>query len=105
MALEVGFAFMEWNTNGSPDVGDAKWNAIPMEQASQIEIIKGAHLFYMEVGLLMELFLYKKDNLNQRESFGLSFSRNVWHTIKARTSLVDQNPRFSFDGCLLWKDE
>ena len=26
----------------SPDVGDAKWNSIPMEQASQIEIIKGA---------------------------------------------------------------
>jgi iron complex outermembrane receptor protein len=26
----------------SPDVGDAKWNAVPMEQASQIEIIKGA---------------------------------------------------------------
>ena len=26
----------------SPDVGDAKWNSIPMEQASQIEIMKGA---------------------------------------------------------------
>ena len=26
----------------SPDVGDAKWNSIPMEQASQIEILKGA---------------------------------------------------------------
>jgi len=26
----------------SPDVGDVKWNAVPMEQASQIEIIKGA---------------------------------------------------------------
>ena len=26
----------------SPDVGDAKWNAVPMEQASQIEILKGA---------------------------------------------------------------
>jgi iron complex outermembrane receptor protein len=26
----------------SPDIGDAKWNAIPMEQASQIEILKGA---------------------------------------------------------------
>ena len=26
----------------SPDIGDAKWNAIPMEQASQIEIMKGA---------------------------------------------------------------
>ncbi len=26
----------------SPDLGDAKWNAIPMEQTSQIEIMKGA---------------------------------------------------------------
>lgn len=26
----------------SPDIGDAKWNSIPMEQASQIEIMKGA---------------------------------------------------------------
>lgn len=26
----------------SPDLGDAKWNAVPMEQASQIEILKGA---------------------------------------------------------------
>jgi iron complex outermembrane receptor protein len=26
----------------SPDIGDAKWNAIPIEQASQIEILKGA---------------------------------------------------------------
>jgi outer membrane receptor protein involved in Fe transport len=26
----------------SPDLGDVKWNAVPMEQASQIEILKGA---------------------------------------------------------------
>ena len=26
----------------SPDIGDVKWNAVPMEHASQIEIIKGA---------------------------------------------------------------
>lgn len=26
----------------SPDIGDVKWNAIPMEHAAQIEIIKGA---------------------------------------------------------------
>lgn len=32
----------------SPDLGDAKWNAIPMEQTSQIEILKG-HLQYCMV--------------------------------------------------------
>jgi len=26
----------------APDLGDAKWNSVPMEQASQIEILKGA---------------------------------------------------------------
>ncbi|NBX80438.1 MAG: Plug domain-containing protein, partial [Flavobacteriales bacterium] len=26
----------------SPDLGDVKWNAVPMEQTSQIEILKGA---------------------------------------------------------------
>jgi outer membrane receptor protein involved in Fe transport len=33
-----------WNgiPMSSPDVGDIKWNAIPLEQSSQIEIMKGA---------------------------------------------------------------
>lgn len=33
-----------WNgiPMSSPDVGDIKWNAIPLEQASQIEVMKGA---------------------------------------------------------------
>jgi hypothetical protein len=26
----------------APDLGDAKWNSVPMEQAAQIEILKGA---------------------------------------------------------------
>ncbi|MBM3165044.1 MAG: TonB-dependent receptor [Bacteroidetes bacterium] len=46
----------------SPDVGDAKWNAIPMEQASQIEVLKGASSVLYGSGALNGIIA-----LNERE--------------------------------------
>lgn len=46
----------------SPDVGDAKWNAVPMEQASQIEILKGASSVLYGSGALNGIIA-----LNERE--------------------------------------
>lgn len=46
----------------SPDMGDAKWNAVPMEQASQIEILKGASSVLYGSGALNGIIA-----LNERE--------------------------------------
>ena len=46
----------------SPDIGDAKWNAVPMEQASQIEILKGASSVLYGSGALNGIIA-----LNERE--------------------------------------
>ncbi len=46
----------------SPDIGDAKWNAVPMEQASQIEILKGASSVLYGSGALNGVIA-----LNERE--------------------------------------
>ena len=46
----------------SPDVGVAKWNAVPMEQASQIEVLKGASSVLYGSGALNGIIA-----LNERE--------------------------------------
>ena len=46
----------------TPDIGDVKWNAIPMEQASQIEILKGASSVLYGSGALNGIIA-----LNERE--------------------------------------
>jgi iron complex outermembrane receptor protein len=46
----------------SPDVGDAKWNAVPMEQTSQIEVLKGASSVLYGSGALNGIIA-----LNERE--------------------------------------
>ena len=46
----------------SPDIGDAKWNAVPMEQASQIEVLKGASSVLYGSGALNGIIA-----LNERE--------------------------------------
>ena len=52
----------------SPDVGDVKWNAIPMENASQIEIIKGASSVLYGSGALNGIIsMSEKDPLRKGE--------------------------------------
>jgi iron complex outermembrane receptor protein len=52
----------------SPDVGDVKWNAIPMENASQIEIIKGASsVLYGSGALNGVISMSEKDPLRKGE--------------------------------------
>ena len=49
----------------SPDVGDAKWNSIPMEQASQIEIIKSFFCFIWEWSIKRYNFVTRKNTKNK----------------------------------------
>lgn len=54
----------------SPDVGDVKWNAIPMENASQIEVIKGASSVLYGSGALNGIIsMNEKDPLRKGELF------------------------------------
>jgi iron complex outermembrane receptor protein len=52
----------------SPDVGDVKWNSIPMENTSQIEIIKGASsVLYGSGALNGVISMAEKDPLRKGE--------------------------------------
>lgn len=54
----------------SPDVGDIKWNAVPMENASQIEVIKGASSVLYGSGALNGIIsMNEKDPLRKGELF------------------------------------
>ncbi|MEN9700428.1 MAG: hypothetical protein RLZZ301_1626 [Bacteroidota bacterium] len=57
----------------SPDVGDVKWNAVPMEHAEQIEIIKGASSVLYGSGALNGII-----SLNEKEApIGGTFNAKV----------------------------
>ena len=54
----------------SPDVGDIKWNSVPMENASQIEVIKGASSVLYGSGALNGIIsMNEKDPLRKGELF------------------------------------
>lgn len=52
----------------SPDIGDAKWNAIPMEQTDQIEIIKGASSVLYGSGALNGIISLSEKEANPKGS-------------------------------------
>ena len=51
----------------SPDVGDVKWNAVPMEQASQIEILKGASSVLYGSGALNGIIALTEKEASKRK--------------------------------------
>jgi iron complex outermembrane receptor protein len=53
----------------SPDIGDAKWNSIPMENASQIEIIKGASSVLYGSGALNGIISLNEKDPDKKGSF------------------------------------
>jgi iron complex outermembrane receptor protein len=66
----------------SPDVGDVKWNAIPMENTNQIEVIKGASSVLYGSGALNGIIsMSEKDPLRKGEFF-----------VKMQSGIYD-NPR------------
>ena len=64
----------------SPDVGDAKWNAIPMEQASQIEIIKGASSVLYGSGALNGIISLQERQPKSKGEFRFKFQSGMYGT-------------------------
>ena len=79
----------------SPDIGDIKWNAIPMEQTSQIEIIKGAASVLYGSGALNGIIALNEKEPSAKGDFTAKIQSGVYGNPK-RSSLRwwDNNPTF-----------
>lgn len=79
----------------SPDIGDVKWNAIPMEQSSQIEIIKGATSVLYGSGALNGIIALNEKEPSAKGEFRAKVQSGMYDNPK-RESLRwwDKNPTF-----------
>jgi iron complex outermembrane receptor protein len=79
----------------SPDVGDAKWNSIPMENASQIEIIKGASSVLYGSGALNGIISLNEMEPDKKGTFSAKIQSGIYCDPK-RESLKwwTKNPTF-----------
>jgi outer membrane receptor protein involved in Fe transport len=77
----------------SPDVGDVKWNAVPMEQASQIEILKGASSVLYGSGALNGIISLTEKEAKPEGQLTMKFQSGVYGDPK-RSSLTwwNKNP-------------
>lgn len=62
----------------SPDIGDAKWNAVPMEHAEQIEIIKGASSVLYGSGALNGIIAMNEKEAPLEGSFSIKVQNGVY---------------------------
>ncbi len=79
----------------SPDLGDAKWNAVPMENASQIEIMKGASSVLYGSGALNGVISMTEKEPTEKREFRAKIQSGVYGNPK-RESLKwwSANPTF-----------
>jgi len=79
----------------SPDVGDVKWNAIPMENASQIEIIKGASSVLYGSGALNGVISMSEKDPSRKGELTAKIQSGIYDNPK-RASLKwwSKNPTF-----------
>jgi len=79
----------------SPDVGDAKWNSIPMEQASQIEIMKGASSVLYGSGALNGVISLSEKEPSPKGTFKAKIQSGIYDNPR-RSSMRwwDKNPTF-----------
>lgn len=79
----------------SPDIGDVKWNAIPMEQSSQIEIIKGATSVLYGSGALNGIIALNEKEPSAKGDFRAKVQSGIYGNPK-RESIRwwDKNPTF-----------
>jgi iron complex outermembrane receptor protein len=77
----------------SPDVGDVKWNAVPMEQASQIEILKGASSVLYGSGALNGIIALTEKEAKPEGQLTMKYQSGVYGNPK-RSSMTwwDRNP-------------
>jgi iron complex outermembrane receptor protein len=77
----------------SPDVGDVKWNAVPMEHASQIEILKGASSVLYGSGALNGIIALTEKEAKPEGQLTMKYQSGVYGDPK-RSSMTwwDRNP-------------
>ena len=79
----------------SPDVGDAKWNAIPMEQAAQIEILKGASSVLYGSGALNGIIALTEKEPSPKGNFSAKVQSGVYGNPRRKSmQWWDKNPTF-----------
>jgi iron complex outermembrane receptor protein len=79
----------------SPDVGDAKWNAIPMEQTSQIEILKGASSVLYGSGALNGIIALTEKEPCPKGNFSAKVQSGVYGNPRRKSmQWWDKNPTF-----------
>ena len=79
----------------SPDIGDAKWNAIPMEQTSQIEILKGASSVLYGSGALNGIIALTEKEPNPKGNFSAKVQSGVYGDPRRKSmQWWDKNPTF-----------
>ena len=79
----------------SPDVGDAKWNAIPMEQTSQIEILKGASSVLYGSGALNGIIALTEKEPSLKGNFSAKVQSGVYGNPRRKSmQWWDKNPTF-----------
>jgi outer membrane receptor protein involved in Fe transport len=79
----------------SPDVGDIKWNAIPMEQTSQIEVMKGASSVLYGSGALNGIISMVEKEPGVKPEYKFKVQTGIYDNPR-RSSLKwwDTNPTF-----------
>ena len=88
----------------SPDIGDAKWNAIPMEQASQIEIMKGASSVLYGSGALNGVIALTEKEPGPKGVLKAKIQSGIYdNPRRASMKWWNKNPSFSFGRHLLRK--
>ena len=79
----------------SPDVGDAKWNSIPMEQTSQIEILKGASSVLYGSGALNGIIALTEKEPSPKGNFSAKVQSGVYGNPRRKSmQWWDKNPTF-----------
>jgi outer membrane cobalamin receptor len=79
----------------SPDIGDAKWNAIPMEQTDQIEIIKGASSVLYGSGALNGIISLSEKEANPKNELKVKFQSGIYDNPKRKSmQWWKKNPMF-----------
>lgn len=79
----------------SPDLGDAKWNAVPMEQASQIEILKGASSVLYGSGALNGIIALTEKEPSPDGELKAKIQSGIYDNPKRKSmQWWDKNPMF-----------
>lgn len=79
----------------SPDIGDAKWNAIPMEQTSQVEILKGASSVLYGSGALNGIIALTEKEPSPTGNFSAKVQSGIYGNPRRKSmQWWDKNPTF-----------